>query len=258
MKRVVLSTLLAVGLGAMTGMNQVRSVRYAATDGELEYVSVNDYLLWFLQGADTAGQPTSTRTKELHRYSEADGLIETHVRLQGIDVAFESTQTLTIRGTGRVLAVDGVAVADAESPRVDFLPRLPESGTLEPGRTWVDTVSSAGERPYGRTHYRADRTYRVVGSTVLGGQRAVLFVGEGTLALRQGGWQNEEQGVFWWQDVTGPVTDSVWFFPETGHLARSVTSMNLLGTGGFGNGQRQVEMPSGLRSRVDRVIEAGL
>jgi len=229
---------------------------YSAAVGEVEFISQNDYMLWFLQGEDTAGQPVSTHVKETHSYSDVGDLLEVSVRLEGIDMPFEKSETITIRRSGQVVAVDGVAVGDAEDARVDFLPRIPDSGPLSIGTSWIDTVSSGGSKPYGPTSYRAERHYEVVGTEEIDGSTTVLIVGEGTLALRQGGWQNEDQGVFWWQDVAGPVVDSVWFATERGQLVRDITFMDLVGTGGFGNGAQEVRMDSGLRSRVDRRVQS--
>lgn len=255
LKSMSLGLVVVIGVAAALAPGPFQKASYAPTGTPLEYLSENDYMLWFLQGVDTAGQPVSTRTQETHSYSKSGDLLEVAVQLKGLDKPFESKQTMKIRRTGRVVEVDGVPVAEAENARVDFLPRMPASGPLETGRTWVDSVSSAGSKPYGETHYCASRTYRVVGPTDIEGIPVILIVGEGTLTLRQGGWQNEQQGVFWWQEVEGPVVDSVWFDPEAGHLIKDVTAMDLVGMGGVGNGQREMKMESGLRSRVERTLQ---
>lgn len=254
MKSLGFVLLLASGFAVLSGLTTIQETGYAATRSPLEYVTGNDYMLWFLQGADTVGQPVSTQNKETHRYSGAGELLDVDVRLEGIDMPFESRQTMKIRRTGRIVEVDGTPVGELESARVDFLPRIPVTGALEAGRTWIDTVSSSGTQPCGETNYRARRAYRVVGPAEVEGMSAVLLVAEGSLALRQGGWQSEQQGVFWWQEVEGPVVDSVWFALE-GHVIKDITSMDLTGTGGFGNGDQQTEMASGLRSRVERALQ---
>lgn len=247
------TALVATGAAAILGA--ATQVNYKAGQGEVRYTSENEYLMWFVQGSDTLGGPVSTTTLETHTYRDAGSQLQVRVRLEGVDSPFESEEEYIIARNGRVIAVGGVPVAEVEGARVDLLPRLPADGMVEPGTTWADTVSTENITDYGPTRYVVVRHYRAQGFVEIAGRRALLLVATGEMSLRQGGWEDEAQGVYWWQDVSGPVRDSVWFDPDAGNVLRKASYMDLAGAGGFGMGEEEVRMPSGLRSSIVRTIE---
>jgi hypothetical protein len=176
------------------------------------------------------------------------------VEMAGSD--FSSRGLYGIDGSGRIRSVDGIPVAQASSPRVDLLPRIPlDWADLRPGAQWADTVSQSGEEPYGPVHYRVDRRYSVVGEVDAFGTNALLLVADGEISLRQGGWQDPDRTVRWWQEASGPVVDSVWLDLESRRLVANATHLDIAGTAGFVQGERTVTMPSGLRSTIRRTPE---
>jgi hypothetical protein len=244
-----------LGLGAALVIGAATQVSYRASPSEIQYSSENEYLLWFVQGSDTLGTPVKTITRETHIYKDSGQYLEVGVRLEGVSSSFQSEQEFTITRNGRVIAVGGVPVAEAQGARVDLLPRLPADGVMGPGVVWVDTVSNEHVEDYGPTKYVARRHYRAEGIVDVAGRGAWLMVSTGEMSLRQGGWEDQAEGVYWWQDVSGPVYDSVWFDPEVGTVLKKYTYMDLTGEGGFGRGQQEIRMPSGLRSLIVRTIE---
>jgi hypothetical protein len=225
---------------------------YGPTPEPVEYVSQNDFMLWFVEGGDTLGDPVSTRTRETLHLREADGGLEVAVEM--VDEEFSSSHTYGIDSSGRVESVDDIPVDEIPTPRVDVLPRVPLSWEdLSPGATWEDQVTRSGEEPFGPTAYTARRSYRVVGEVEAFGTRGLLLVATGEVQLRQGGFQDQAQSVRWWQEVEGPVLDSVWFDLETRSLLANATHMDLSGTAGFEGGGDAITLPSGLRSSVRRV-----
>jgi hypothetical protein len=229
---------------------------YRASVDTLQYQSTGFDLMWFVQGRDTLGQPVTTRFLELHSATDSASGLQYWVRMEEMGgTGFESEKTYSISRSGRVLAVDGRPVDQTPQARVDFLPRLPEPPVdLRPGLKWEDTVSVAYDHPYGPAYYKVRRTYRVERALDTLNTTAFLFVGDGEVRFRQGGWQDSIRGIIWWQEVEGPVTDSVWFDTRAGRLIRDRTTLSLVGTGGAGTAKDSVVMPSGLRSNVVRVL----
>jgi hypothetical protein len=240
-------------LGAVCpGVAHAQGLVYRPTPDTLRYESFNSYLLYFVRGADTLGQPVATRTLESRYFAPAGPNLDVWVRLEGTGAfAFHSVQTYTVAPSGRLLLVAGKPVADAPTARVDLLPRLPSTGTgLSVGDRWQDSVSDGGAQPYGQVFYRVLRLYRVERLVDTVGAQLALLVSHGQMRLRQGGWQDSAAALVWWQEVQGPVIDSVWFDTSRGQIAASYTAMELTGSGGvgpIGGGER---MPSGLRSSV--------
>jgi hypothetical protein len=229
-----------------------QSVAYRPTSDTLRYESSNSYLLYFVRGSDTLGQPVATRTLESRYFAPAGANLDVWVRLEGTGAfAFHAVQTYRVTRTGRLLLVAGKPAADDPTARVDLLPRLPSTSTgLSVGDTWSDSVFDGGAQSYGRVFYRARRLYRVERLVDTLGSRLALLVSHGQMQLRQGGWQDSSAAVVWWQEVQGPVIDSVWFDTNRGQIAASYTAMDLAGTGGVGPIGGGDRMPSGLRSSV--------
>ncbi|HSM07332.1 MAG TPA: hypothetical protein VK858_22075 [Longimicrobiales bacterium] len=229
---------------------------YGATPEPVAYVSQNDFVIWFVEGTDTLGNPVSAETREVLHIRDAEGGLE--VAVDQVDAEFSSSNVYGIDESGRVRSVDGQAVEDIATPRVDLLPRVPlDWADLQPGATWEDRVARSGEEPFGPTAYSAVRSYEVVGEVEAFGRRALLLVSSGRVELRQGGFQDAAQSVIWWQEVQGPVLDSVWFDVETRRLLANATHMDLSGTAGFEGGGESLTLPSGLRSSVRRVPGEG-
>ncbi len=225
---------------------------YGPESGSRTYEQQNDYVLWFVQGVDTVGQPISSRISETLTFQEEAGALIVQVAMEG--EGFSDSSAYTVDPTGRVLAVDGTLVSEIATPRVDLLPRIPFTlAELAPGTTWQDEVARSGEEPWGTTSYAANRSYTVVGSQEAFGTDALLLLAEGEIRLRQGGWQDPAETVSWGQEVAGPVIDSVWIDAATGQLVAGTTHMDLAGTAVFQGGGQSMSLPSGLKSSVRRV-----
>ncbi len=81
--------------------------------------------MYFVRGADTLGEPVTTRTLEFRRLEGAESGLRLWVRLEGIGQnSFRSEQTYTITPYGRVLTVNGRPVSEVPDARVDVLPRF--------------------------------------------------------------------------------------------------------------------------------------
>jgi hypothetical protein len=231
-----------------------RPVQYRAAQDTLKFESVNSYHLFFVRGVDTLGEPMKTRTIEMQHFTQRHSVLAVSVRLQSAGgQPFSREDTYTVTSTGRVLTVAGQAVAQVPHARVDLLPRLPDRPTgLEVGFKWTDTVSVHALLPYGPTYYAARREYRVQRIVDSLCTQLAHIVGEGVIRLRQGDWQDSVRRIVWWQEVVGPVVDTVWFDVRGSRLIGDVTSMDLVGTGGSGLTNSGSAMPSGLRSVVRR------
>ena len=228
------------------------AARYRASPDTLRYTSLNSYLMYFVRGADTLGQPVTTQTLELRRFEAAESGLRLWVRLEGTGQnSFRSEQTYTITPSGRVLTVNGRPVSEVPNARVDVLPRFSAiDGSLEAGSQWTDTVSAHSTQSYGPTFYNVRRTYRVLRVIDTLSSRLAVIVAQGEMQLRQGGWQDSVQSLVWWQEVAGPATDTVWFDAHRGHIVTSVAVLNLTGSGGVGPRGSKIVMPSGLRSSI--------
>ena len=223
---------------------------YDDLQGRFEYAQVNSYVMWFVQGADTLGQPVQTTTSEVLDFERTTEGLRVSATLSSPD--FSSANTYDVDGSGRVLAVDGVPASEAVVARVDLLPRVPHAATqLAAGQVWADTVSHVADGGWGEKYYRATRQYRVVGETAVGDRTAVLLVSDGFIQIRQGGWEDEARGDRWWQEIQGPVVDTVWVGRD-GRLFGGATHMDLVGQATFERGGATAAMPSGLRSSVRR------
>jgi hypothetical protein len=220
------------------------------------FVSENSYLMYFVRGTDTLGQPITTRTRETHVFV-GDTPYGVSVSLRSLDGSpFARADVYTIDPFGRVLRENGKPVADVPNARVDFLPRLPRATRpLEVGDTWNDSVYTEFNESFGKTFYRVNRRYSVARVVDSLGTKVAVIIGEGTIRLRQGGWEDSTRGVAWWQQVSGSVKDTVWFDLGAGWLLSDVARMDLRGTGGGGLPNAGVSMPSGLRSTVRRMRE---
>jgi hypothetical protein len=231
-------------------------IQYRPSGDTLRFESTNTYQMFFVRGADTLGEPITTRTLELQHFASVNGALSVWVRLQSLEGnSFSREDTYTVTTSGRVLTEGGRSVDATPHARVDLLPRLPDPAVpFNVGARWVDTVGVAREEAYGATRYSVAREWRVTRMVDTMGTSAALLVAQGTMRLRQGGWQDSIQGIVWWQEATGPVVDSAWFDTRNGALLADVTLMNLAGTGGGGprTGGGAV-MPSGLRSVVRRI-----
>jgi len=227
---------------------------YRPRPDTLNYESVNSYLMFFIRGADTLGEPITTRTRERQHFAARGTDLTVWVRLQSLDgQPFSVDNTYTVTRAGRVLAEGTRPVAQAPNARVDLLPRFPDPPVkLEMGATWRDTVSVRHRLPYGDAYYSVQRQFWVHRLIDTLGTRVAHIVATGEMRLRQGGWQDSTAGTVWWQEVAGPVADTVWFDTRGGELLADVTVMSLVGTGGAGPRAGGVTMPSGLRSLVRR------
>ena len=138
--------------------------RYRASPDTLRYSSLNSYLMYFVRGADTLGQPVTTRTLEFRRFEPAASGLRVSVRLEGTGPnTFRSEETYTINPFGRVLSVNGRPVAEVPNARVDLLPRFASTdASLQSGRQWTDSLSVHGTESYGPTFNDVRRTYRVL------------------------------------------------------------------------------------------------
>ena len=243
-------------LTARTASSQVPTA-YRPSADTLRYEAVNSYLMYFVRGSDTLGEPIMTRTRETRHLKATPTGLELWVRLEGTGPnPFRSQQTYTVAPNGRVLAVDGQPAATVQGARVDVLPRLPaHAGPLAPGVAWDDTVAIRGTPPYGPTYYQVKRTYRVLRTLDTLGTTLALIAASGEMRLRQGGWQDSAQALVWWQEVAGPVADTVHLDVGAGRVIASVAVMELVGNGGLGPRDGGVTMPSGLRSSVRLSIQ---
>ncbi|MBI4420342.1 MAG: hypothetical protein HY560_05910 [Gemmatimonadetes bacterium] len=230
------------------------SLQYWPTADTLRYLSDNTYLMYFVRGADTLGQPVASRTRELQIITSSPAGLDVWVRLQGLDAPFSRTDQYSATTTGRVIAANGIPVANAPHARVDLFPRLPTT-PVSLGESWEDTVSVRHTEPYGVTYYNVRRAYRLARLLDSAGTRIAVLVSTGTMRLRQGGWQDSAQGVVWWQEVAGPVVDTAWFDVHARQLLADVAAMNLVGGGAVGPVGGPATMPTGLRSIVRRVRE---
>ena len=220
----------------------------------IAYESLNTYLMFFVRGADTLGEPVTTRTRERQHIAARGTELVVWVGLQSLDgQPFSFDDTYTITPGGRVTAVGTKPVTEAPNARVDLLPRFPDpTATLAVGLSWRDTVAVRHSLPYGDTYYSVQRQFRVQRLIDTLGTRVAHIVATGTMRLRQGGWQDSSAGTVWWQEVAGPVADTVWFDTRGGALIGDVTVMRLMGTGGAGPKSGGATMPSGLYSLVRR------
>lgn len=228
------------------------AARYRPSPDTLRYESINSYLMYFVQGGDTLGQPVMTRTLEFRRLAPTSSGLHLWVHLEGTEPEpFRSQETYTITPWGRVVSVDGRPVSEVPNARVDVLPRFSTGGgALGPGAEWSDTLSFQRTEPYGHSYYDVRRRYRVVRMVDSASTTLALITAEGEIRLRQGGWQDSTQALVWWQEVAGPTADTVWFDTRAGRILASVAVMNLVGTGGFGPLGGGITMPSGLRSSI--------
>jgi hypothetical protein len=241
----IVGALLLTGAGYASG----QSTRYQPSPDTLRFQSLNSYLMYFVRGTDTLGEPVSTTTRESRHLRTVAGGLELWTRLEG--EGFSAQESYTLTPEGRVIAVGGKPVGDAPNARVDVLPRLAIGGrAMNVGTQWSDTVSVRRTQSYGLTYYDVARNYRVIRTVDTLDTKLALLVANGQMKLRQGGWQDSAQGVAWWQEVRGPVTDTVWFDTRAGNIHQTFTIMNLVGTGGYGPLAGGVTMPSGLRSSV--------
>jgi len=248
-RRVVLTlVLLLLPAGALVAQDLLQ---YRATADTLSYLSDNAYLLYFVRGPDTLGQPVATRTRESQVISTSPSGLAVWVRLQGLDAPFTRSDQYAVSSGGRVIAANGTPIARAANARIDLFPRLP-SVSVRVGDSWEDTVSIRNTESYGPSYYNVRRTYRFSRLLDSAGTRLAVLVGAGTMRLRQGGWQDSTQGVVWWQEVAGPVADTVWFDVRAGQLLADVTAMDLVGRGAVGPVGGPPMMPTGLRSTVRR------
>jgi hypothetical protein len=237
-------------LSSIGGPILAQAIRYQPSTDTLRYQSLNFYRLYFVRGADTLGEPISTTTRESRYLRRVGAGLELWTRLEGSE-GFSAQETYSLTPEGRVTSVGGCAVRDVPNARVDILPRLPTAArSLDRGVQWRDTVSVEGTQSYGATRYQVRRNYRVVRTVDSANARLALIVADGEMKLRQGGWQDSAQGLVWWQEVTGPIADTIWFDTRAGNVHTSVAVMNLSGTGGFGPPGGGISMPSGLRSSV--------
>lgn len=232
-----------------------QELRYRPTEGTRQYLSTNQYLLYFVQAPDTLGQPITTETIETQSLSSVDDRLVLSVSLEAADGSFRRDDTYTIYTNGRVLEVNGKPIESIPQARVDVMPRLPGVPvTPAVGTTWSDSVSSEGERPFGATRYEVHRDYRVAEIFDSLSTSVALIIGEGHMRLRQGGWQDSTAGTVWWQEVEGPVADTIWFDLMNGSLIRDVGVMTLTGVGGAGPRGGGITLPSGLHSTIVREL----
>ena len=194
----------------------------------------------------------ATTTHETRLISASENGLSVWVRLTGTgEYPFDFAETYLVSPTGRLLAVGGQPVSTTSSPRVDLLPRLPiPARVLMRGSTWTDTISIQRDEPYGRTLYAVQRSYRVLRIADTLGSHIAILVGAGQMQLHQGGWQDEATRQVWWQEVAGPVADTVALDITRGRVLSSSAHMDLAGVGGAGPIGTRDSLPSGLRSSV--------
>lgn len=222
---------------------------HQATPDTVQYVSVNTYLLYFVRGTDTLGSPVTTRTAESRKATATADDLMVWVRVDGMDGSpFRVEESYIIEPSGRLIAVGGKPLAEVVNARVDLLPRFPvPSSAVAAGLRWTDAVSVSRDQPYGPTFYEARREYQVQRVIDTLGTSVAEIVGQGHLRLRQGGWQDEARTHSWWQEVAGPVVDTVYFDARRGLVIASIAIMDLIGSGGAVGGPA---LTSGLRSSI--------
>ena len=249
-RRALLAALMAAS--SVPAVSAQAPAVYRASPDTLHYTSDNAYLLYFVRGADTLGQPMATTTHESRLVSSAKNGLSVWVRLIGTgEYPFDFAETYLVSATGRLLAVGGQPLSEMPSARVDLLPRLPTPAqALTSGSTWTDTVSIQHQEPYGPIRYAVQRSYKVLRIVDSLGSQIAFIVGTGQMQLRQGGWQDEASRQVWWQEVTGPVADTVAFDISRGRVVSSYAHMDLIGAGGAGPIGTGDTLPSGLRSSV--------
>jgi len=233
---------------------QGRRLSYQPTDEPLRFSVENDYLMYFVRGSDTLGQPIHTQFVEHFLIERNDGVLHLKVEAPKPDGSGVHTTVFTIDPFGEVLFVDGRSAHEVPSPRIDVLPRFPK-GAVEPrvGLSWTDSANVTREEAYGASYYRTKRAYSVLRVADSMRTRIVMIRGQGQVSLRHGGWDDSTAGTVWWQEVSGPIEDTVWFDAGSGQLLASVTNIDLVGVGGGGPPAATVTMPAGIRSRHRRV-----
>src|SRR5262245_35815523 len=103
----IIGTLLLASVGYASG----QSTRYQPSPDTLRFQSLNSYLMYFVHGTDTLGEPVSTTTRESRHLRTAPGGLELWTRLEG--EGFSAQESYTITPEGRVIAVRGKPVGDA-------------------------------------------------------------------------------------------------------------------------------------------------
>lgn len=244
--------LLLVGIPS-AGMAQ-RVLRYGAAHDTLWFQSVNQYRMYFVRGADTLGDPVSTRTLERETFLGGADTLSVNVQLRGLgQFPFTNEQVYGVLSSGKVVAVGGHPVDSVAHARVDLFLHFPTPPRVAtPGVAWRDSVSNAHIASYGPENYSVVRDLRVISVADSGGVPVCLVVGAGVMRLRQGGWQDSTAGTRWWQEVQGPVVDSLWFDLLRGAVIQDVAVMRLIGSGGVVGPTGSTPMSSGLLSSVRR------
>ncbi len=113
-------------------------------------------------------------------------------------------------------------------PALAFLlfPRLPE-GSVEPGATWVDTVTTSTDTDEMSTTSTTISTYTLVGDTLVDG-RALVHVAVATQIATET--EVEQPGMSITQNVEGPADGFFLWDPERGLVVQAEYERNLEGT----------------------------
>lgn len=232
-----------IGLAAaicLAAPTAAQAPRYHAPEDTVHHRTVNPYLLYWITGKDTVGTPAHALSVESRAWSEDGSGLDVRVSERSLDPnRTEQRHHFRLTPQGRVVAIDGAP--PGLRAQIDFVPRLPDV-PLRPGASWVDTAGSGGDDHYA---FRIVRTYRVVREADTLDARAVLLSAEGRVwyrdAWQEGGWAGR------WLDVSGPITETVWFDAEAGQVLSREWSMDLRGRGGL-SGAPGDTVAAGLRS----------
>jgi hypothetical protein len=221
---------------------------YRAQRDTLWYERSAPYRLYWLRGGDSIGWDGDDASVDAHVWGPArgDSLLGSLIRRAlGPDRTVSVDSVVVDRG-GALLRFHGLGAGryDLRDP----LPPLPtDSGPVEPGRTWVDTMVATWTDATGDHAYALTRRVEVWQVDDSLGVRVARLRAEGTARLRTAIPLDDLGSARATLDVRGPVEETYRVDLTAGRLLSRAWSARLEGTGEIRiPGERTETLPAGM------------
>lgn len=146
--------------------------------------------------------------------------------------ALTGTYTFTLVPTGEVEMLESPDLPEeaqqlmGEDRFRDFFPRLP-GRAVQPGQTWVDTVTAESETEVGTTTNRSIITSTFRGDTTVNGRTLWVVDAVKDVSVELVG---ETQGMEIRQELAGSATETIWWDPVRRLMLSSVSTGTMSGS----------------------------
>lgn len=170
--------------------------------------------------------------------------------------ALTGTYTFTLSPSGDVQMLESPELPEearqlmGEDRFREFFPHLPAEA-VQPGQTWVDTVTAEAETEVGTTTNRSIITSTFRGDTTVNGRLLWVVEADKEISVDMVG---ETQGMEIRQELTGSATETIWWDPLRRLMQSSVSTGTMSGSFSMpAAGMSEIPVEASMHRRIQLV-----